>query len=119
MGLRIAALRRAAGWSQSQLARQLGISPSAVGMYEQGRREPSVQMLSRLSRLFGVSIDYLVTGRAETAGDARQLSQALEVCVEDARQLLRCRKEVPFSRQELTALLAALLLEEPAEGAAP
>ena len=36
-GARIAALRRQAGMSQAELARLLGVSPSAVGMYEQGR----------------------------------------------------------------------------------
>ncbi len=113
MGLRIAALRRAAGWSQSQLAEKLGISPSAVGMYEQGRREPAVQMLARLAQLFDVSIDYLVTGRPETGKDRTRFTKALEQGVEDARQMLGRRKDAPFSRQELTALLAALLLEEP------
>ena len=39
LGIRIAALRREAGMSQAQLAAQLGISPSAMGMYEQGRRD--------------------------------------------------------------------------------
>ena len=40
MGARIAALRRDAGWSQAELGKRLGVSASAVGMYEQGRREP-------------------------------------------------------------------------------
>ena len=39
-GARMATLRRAAGISQAQLAERLGVSPSAIGMYEQGRREP-------------------------------------------------------------------------------
>ena len=41
IGQRIAALRKDALMSQAELARELGVSPSAVGMYEQGRREPS------------------------------------------------------------------------------
>ena len=59
-GARIAALRRQRGMSQAQLARQLGVSPSAVGMYEQGRREPSGAMLVALSKNFGVSTDYIL-----------------------------------------------------------
>lgn len=55
-------LRKRAGMSQSQLAEKLNVSPSAVGMYEQGRRVPSVDLLILLARLFGVSIDYLITG---------------------------------------------------------
>ena len=43
LGTRIAALRREAGLSQAELAQRLQVSPSALGMYEQERREPSMQ----------------------------------------------------------------------------
>ena len=62
LGARIAALRRQAGMNQGELAKKLGISPSAVGMYEQGRREPSAEMLVRLADAFSVSTDFLLTG---------------------------------------------------------
>ena len=62
VGQRIAALRRNKGWSQTQLAQQLKISPSAVGMYEQGRREPSVELVVEMASLFGVTTDYLLKG---------------------------------------------------------
>lgn len=111
MGLRIAAMRRAAGWSQADLAQRLKISPSAVGMYEQGRREPAVQMLIELSNLFGVTIDYLVTGRPNTHYDREQFSESLLGSVAAAEKQLLSRRETPFSRQELTVLFAALLME--------
>ena len=63
LGQRIAALRRQTGLTQAQLAGRLQISPSAMGMYEQGRREPSVDILLRLSRELGVSVDFLLTGK--------------------------------------------------------
>ena len=59
---RIAKLRVKKGLSQSQLAKMLHISASTIGMYEQGRRTPSIDMLVELSRTFGVSLDYLITG---------------------------------------------------------
>ena len=111
MGLRIAALRRAAGWNQAELAQRLGISPSAVGMYEQGRREPAVDMLIRLSELFDVSIDYLVTGKPDTPRDKDRFSGALLSGVAAAEKQLEGRSDRPFSRQELTVLLAAMLME--------
>ena len=111
MGLRIAALRRAAGWSQAELAQRLKISPSAVGMYEQGRREPAVQMLIALSDLFGVSIDYLVTGRPNTRQDGKVLTGALQYCVGAVEKRLNGRRELPFDRQELAMLFATLLTE--------
>ena len=71
LGARIASLRRAAGWSQARLAAMLGISPSAMGMYEQGRREPPVAILVALSQNLGVSVDYLVTGKEYAAPGQR------------------------------------------------
>ena len=111
MGLRIAALRRSAGWSQAELARRLGISPSAVGMYEQGRREPASQMLVTLSELFGVTIDYLVKGSPETRQDAEMVSDTVSYCVATVEKRLQSRREQPFSRQELAMLFASLLTE--------
>lgn len=58
----IAVLRRNNGFSQATLAHALHISPSTVGMYEQGRRTPDLQTLVAMSRLFQVSLDVLVTG---------------------------------------------------------
>ena len=60
--IQIESLRRKKGWSQAELARRLHISPSSVGMYEQGRREPSIDILLALAKEFGVTIDYLITG---------------------------------------------------------
>ena len=66
LGTRIAALRHEAGLSQRELAAALSVSTSAIGMYEQGRREPSIDRLIALSRLFGVSTDYLLLGQPES-----------------------------------------------------
>lgn len=62
LGMRITLLRAEKGWSQAELARRIGVSASAVSMYEQGRREPSLGLLVRLAREFGVTTDYLLMG---------------------------------------------------------
>lgn len=59
---RITLLRHAMGLSQLQLAQKLSISPSALGMYEQSRRTPSLDLLISMSQIFNVSLDYLITG---------------------------------------------------------
>ena len=55
-------LRIRAGMSQAVLAERLHVSPSTIGSYEQGRREPSCAMLVALSDALGVTTDYLLTG---------------------------------------------------------
>lgn len=57
---RLKQLRQSSGLTQQDLADEVGISASAIGMYEQGRREPDRSTLILLSRYFGVSIDFLL-----------------------------------------------------------
>ena len=111
LGARIALLRKNSGWSQADLARRLGISASAVGMYEQGRREPSSELLVAMAREFGVSVDYLLTGQPETHRERQRAEQVLYRSVHQMDAHLRQRKSLPFSRQEMIVLFAALLLE--------
>ena len=61
-GKLIAALRKEKGWTQTELAEKLNVSDKAVSKWENGGM-PSIEFLPKLSELFGVSIDYLVTGK--------------------------------------------------------
>jgi transcriptional regulator with XRE-family HTH domain len=107
LGVRIAALRRKEGWSQAQLAQKLGISPSAVGMYEQGRREPPAQLLVALAREFQVTTDYLLTGQP-TAADTVDQRRLLAQLVSGRTPSRRAGELTP---RELAVLLAAMLTE--------
>lgn len=109
LGARIAALRRGKGLSQAQLAHRLSISPSAVGMYEQGRREPSVALLVAMAGEFQVSTDFLLTGRPSNR-DTVDMEQLLKQRLDAAQEKLM-RRATLLSEQELTVLLAAMLLE--------
>ena len=111
LGVRIAALRREAKLSQAELARRLQISPSAMGMYEQGRREPSAQTLVALARELGVSTDYLLTGKPREA-ERQALEQMVISRITSADGRLDGRRDRPFTRQELAVLFAAMLMEE-------
>ena len=111
LGTRIAALRREAGLSQAELAQRLQVSPSALGMYEQERREPSMQTLVRLSRELGVTTDYLLTG-TPAEKERGELEKMLLGRIRAADQRLEQRRERPFSREELAVLFAAMLMDE-------
>ena len=56
-------LRKLNGMTQWELGEKLGISASAVGMYEQGRREPDSKTLLKLSEIFSVSVDEILNGK--------------------------------------------------------
>lgn len=55
-------IRERCGLSQKQLALKLKLAPSAVCQYESGKREPSIEILIKLSEIFGCTIDELVKG---------------------------------------------------------
>ena len=62
IGQRISMLRKSRGMTQRQLAKAMKVSTSAIGMYEQGRREPSAELIVKLCDYFSVSTQYLLTG---------------------------------------------------------
>ena len=53
-------VRLSRGMSQVELAKQLGVTKQSVSNWENDNIQPSVDMLVRLARLFGVSTDYLL-----------------------------------------------------------
>ena len=110
LGARIAALRRHAGLSQAELAQRLQISASAMGMYEQGRREPSAQILVAMAQALGVTTDYLLTG-VPGPGQEETFNQMLLGRITTADRRLDNRPDRPLSRQELAVLFAAMLME--------
>ena len=60
LGEKLKVLRRREGLSQAELAARLGVSPSAVGMYDQDRGRPTAERLSQLCQLLFVSADYFL-----------------------------------------------------------
>jgi len=49
--------------NQQKVALDLNISREALSYYENGKREPSLQLLVQMSNYFNVSINYLITGQ--------------------------------------------------------
>ena len=58
--MRLKELRRKKDITQEELAKQLQLSPSTIGMYETGRREPDFDTLQMIADYFHVSVDYLI-----------------------------------------------------------
>lgn len=58
-GARLAALRKAAGFTQVELAAELGISQRMVAYYESPQATPPANLLPHIATALGVSIDEL------------------------------------------------------------
>lgn len=60
-------LRKKAGWSQEELASQMNVSRQSVSKWEGAQSVPDLDKIVRLSKLFGVSTDYLLKDEIEDA----------------------------------------------------
>ena len=59
-------IRKSRKLNQLKVALDLNISREALSHYENGKREPSLDMLLKMSEYFNVSINYLITGEEFT-----------------------------------------------------
>lgn len=52
--------RKKNGWSQEEFAEKLGVTRQAVSKWEGAQTTPDLQRLLEMSKLFGVTVDYLI-----------------------------------------------------------
>ena len=69
LGYKIHQLRKANGMSQEELALQLTISRQAISKWELGESVPDTENVVQLSKLFGVSTDYLLNDEYDSDTD--------------------------------------------------
>ena len=96
IGKMIAALRKAKGWTQVDLAEKLNISDKTVSKWESEAGYPEITMFPRLADFFGVSIDYLMIGK-EVQPEIIIMSKA-ELCAKNDDVTLL--KELDFSQKD-------------------
>ncbi|MES5860657.1 helix-turn-helix transcriptional regulator [Bacillus cereus group sp. RP29] len=90
-GQRLRELRSKKNISATALGKVLGIAQTTVSNWENSGYEPNYEMLVKISRFFGVSVDYLVgndddTNKNEISRLAKELYEDLNELPEDERQ---------------------------------
>ena len=69
---KVLALRRRNGWSQEELAEKAGVSRQSVSKWESAASIPDIGKILELSRVFGVSTDYLLKDEMEDVEFTRE-----------------------------------------------
>lgn len=69
-GIRLSFLRCQAGLTQAELGTRLNLTASALGMYERGYRMPSLSIIAEIADEFGVSCDFLLSGKGQNEQEA-------------------------------------------------
>ena len=82
LGANIAALRRAKGMTQEQLAAALGISPPAVSKWETNTSYPNITLLCPLARALDTNVDMLLNYEKTLpdTGSACPCSRPMKLC---------------------------------------
>ena len=93
---KIVSLRKAHGWSQEDFAEKLNVSRQAISRWENGTALPDAQNVLQISKLFGVTTDYLLNDDYESDKDIP--------AVQDATQKTECL----ISKKKRGHLIAAI-----------
>ena len=89
-GDKLKRLRESREWSQAELARRSGITKSAISTYELDMRTPSADVVRALSKVFGVSSDYLLGIAERRTVEVEGLSEHDEALI---RELVAALKQ--------------------------
>ena len=73
---KITALRKKAGWSQEELAEQLGVTRQSVSKWEGAQSVPDMDKVVQMSRLFGVTTDFLLKDKLSEEEDYTRENKA-------------------------------------------
>ena len=91
---KIISLRKKAGWSQEELAAQLNVTRQSVSKWEGAQSVPDMDKVVQMSRLFGVTTDFLLKDEleAEEYGEVSSVSTLRRVSMAEAATYLDLRK---------------------------
>ena len=95
--------RKRNGWSQEDLAEQLGVSRQSVSKWEGAQAVPDLQKILKMAEIFGVSTDYLLKDemdapecQAQLREDSDNIPPLRKVSMEEANEYLNTkRSEAP------------------------
>ena len=92
---KIITLRKKNGWSQEELAEQVGVSRQAISKWESAQSVPDLDKILRMSEIFGVTTDFLLKDEMETeeyTGSTAEDSPLRGVPMEEAHAYLTHKK---------------------------
>lgn len=75
---KITTLRKSCGMSQEELAEKLNVSRQAISRWEVGSAMPDATNILRLSKMFGVTTDYLLNDDYESDNDLPKVKEVKE-----------------------------------------
>ena len=110
VGKRIHAAREAKSLSASELARRVGVTPTAVWNWETNEVVPRHEVLGKVAIALGVSEDFLLTGRNDLDAAAEESPGTTVLAfqlIEEAKARIAVVTGFPIDRVKLRLELVA------------
>lgn len=76
-------LRDAKGCKDADVARETGVTKSTFSDWKNGRSNPKDEKLKKIADFFGVSVDYLRTGKEKEGGETYYLNEETSKMAQD------------------------------------
>lgn len=90
---KIIALRKKNGWSQEEFAEKMNVSRQAVSKWEGAQSVPDIEKILLMSRLFGVTTDYLLKAEIEFEEFTEEdIDSVKKVSLEEAGEFIEWRR---------------------------
>jgi transcriptional regulator with XRE-family HTH domain len=105
-GTRLATLRKTAGYTQQQLADEIGVSRRMVAYYETESEHPPANLLVDLARVLNTSTDDLLGLTDAKRNKPTAISPRLE------RRVKQIERLAPKSKQQLLGLIDTFIAAE-------
>ncbi len=88
---KILQLRKSSGWSQEELAEKLNVSRQSVSKWESAAAIPDMNRILELSKIFGVSTDYLLKDEMESAtySEIDESDNSVKVSLQAANEFIK------------------------------
>lgn len=103
---RLTSLRKAAGYTQVELAAALGMTQRMIAYYESRAEKPPATILPQMAEVLGVSIDEILGMKPIKKAKSKQPDTRLQ------RRLQRIEKLSPKAKRQITQLLDTFIERE-------
>lgn len=112
---KICMLRKKNGWSQEEMAEKMNVTRQAVSKWESAQSIPDVEKILMMSRLFGVTTDYLMKEELETeefAEVSEDVSTVRRVSMEEANEFLAVKRQTagPIAAATFLCIISPITL---------
>lgn len=88
LGERLRRLRIEKGFTLDDIARMLKTTSATISRYERDKIEPNIETLKKLSKIFNISIDYLVGNDYDNFFDLVLIAKQIEELTEEQKEII-------------------------------